>query len=223
MLGDYPKARKRLWRRDGREIHGEAIALAAGVAPSLKRVSALPMFSFSNLFGNPPKDGALTPPWPELVIAVGRQGLRWARWVRKQSGGKTFLAVLQKPAFPFHGADFIWAPSHDRLRGKKRRLKPVLAASLYGAKTPSRRRASRRTLRKITPSARRRPHRRDKPGLPLHRRRHGAALFESETSRRARRCRTNCYNLQSHSPNALPFARATPRRTARAVVGQKRA
>ena len=104
--------------RDGREIHGEAIALAAGVAPSLKRVSALPMFSFSNLFGNPPKDGALTPPWPELVIAVGRQGLRWARWVRKQSGGKTFLAVLQKPAFPFHGADFIWAPSHDRLRGK---------------------------------------------------------------------------------------------------------
>ena len=104
--------------RDGREIHGEAIALAMGVTPSLKRVPALPMFSLSSLSGAPPEDSALAPPWPELVIAIGRQGLRWARWVRRQSGGGTFLAVLQKPALPFHGADFIWAPSHDRLRGK---------------------------------------------------------------------------------------------------------
>lgn len=104
--------------RDGREIHGEAIALAMGVKPSLKRVPALPMFSLSSLFGNLPEDSALAPPWPELAIAIGRQGLRRARWVRKQSEGKTFLAVLQKPANPFHGADFIWAPDHDRLRGK---------------------------------------------------------------------------------------------------------
>lgn len=104
--------------RDGREIHGEAVALAMGVVPSLKRVCALSTFSLPNLSGKPPGNAALSPPWPELVIAIGRQGLRWARWVRKQSGGETFLAVLQKPALPFHGADFIWAPSHDRLRGK---------------------------------------------------------------------------------------------------------
>ena len=91
--------------RDGREIHGEAIARALGAQPVFHRVGA---------------DGRLdvAAPHPELIIAIGRLGLRCGRRLRKQSGGRSFLAVLQKPAWPFHGADFVWAPWHDRLRGK---------------------------------------------------------------------------------------------------------
>ena len=92
--------------RDGREIHGGARARALGAEPVFFRVQA------------GARRDALPGPHPDLIIAVGRLGLRCGRRVRAQSGGRSFLAVLQKPAWPFHGADFVWAPWHDRLRGR---------------------------------------------------------------------------------------------------------
>lgn len=102
--------------RDGREIHGDAISRALGVMPVFKRVRATTGIFLP--WSKPPPDASIVPPWPELIIAIGRQGLRYARWIRAQSRGKSFLAVLQKPALPFHNADFIWVPSHDRLHGR---------------------------------------------------------------------------------------------------------
>lgn len=102
--------------RDGREIHGDAIARALGVIPVFKRVTKPAGFSLP--WSEPSPDASIAPPWPELLIAIGRQGLRHARWIRTRSGGKSFLAVLQKPSLPFHKADFIWAPNHDLAYGK---------------------------------------------------------------------------------------------------------
>ena len=98
--------------RDGREIHGEAIACALGAEPVFFRATA------GKWFGRPGFDRQPEPPWPDLVIAIGRLGLHCGRRVRAQSGGRSFLAVLQKPAWPLHGADFVWAPWHDRLGGR---------------------------------------------------------------------------------------------------------
>jgi mitochondrial fission protein ELM1 len=37
------------------------------------------------------------PPWPDLVIAIGRRSVPVARWIRKKSGGSTRLVLLGHP------------------------------------------------------------------------------------------------------------------------------
>ncbi|MEO6433831.1 MAG: ELM1/GtrOC1 family putative glycosyltransferase [Sphingomicrobium sp.] len=41
--------------------------------------------------------GELVPPWPDLVIAIGRRSVPVARWIRKQSGGHTKLVLIGFP------------------------------------------------------------------------------------------------------------------------------
>ena len=40
---------------------------------------------------------ALAPPWPDLVIGVGRRGVPAARWIRARSGGRTRLVWIGRP------------------------------------------------------------------------------------------------------------------------------
>jgi mitochondrial fission protein ELM1 len=39
----------------------------------------------------------LQPPWPDLVVGIGRRTVPVARWIRKQSGGRTKLVRLGHP------------------------------------------------------------------------------------------------------------------------------
>ena len=39
----------------------------------------------------------LQPPWPDLVIAIGRRSVPVARWIRKRSGGRTMLVRIGHP------------------------------------------------------------------------------------------------------------------------------
>ena len=39
----------------------------------------------------------LRPPWPDLVIAIGRRSVPVARWIRKQAGGRTRLVRIGHP------------------------------------------------------------------------------------------------------------------------------
>jgi mitochondrial fission protein ELM1 len=39
----------------------------------------------------------LQPPWPDLVIAIGRRSVPVARWIRKQNGGRTKLVRIGHP------------------------------------------------------------------------------------------------------------------------------
>jgi hypothetical protein len=41
---------------------------------------------------------ALAPPWPDLVITVGRRLTLVALWIREQSGGRTKIALVGKPS-----------------------------------------------------------------------------------------------------------------------------
>lgn len=41
--------------------------------------------------------GGLAPPWPDLVIGVGRRSVPVARWIRKKSGGRTRLVHIGRP------------------------------------------------------------------------------------------------------------------------------
>lgn len=44
------------------------------------------------------RSDALTPPWPDLVIAMGRRTAPIARWIRRQSGGHSKLVQLGRKA-----------------------------------------------------------------------------------------------------------------------------
>ena len=49
----------------------------------------------------------LAPPWPDLVITAGRRNEPVARWIRKQSGGRTRLVAIGRPWAPLEAWDLI--------------------------------------------------------------------------------------------------------------------
>lgn len=50
---------------------------------------------------------ALVPPWPDLVIAASRRSAPIARWIKKQSRGKTKLVHLLHAQMPLHHLDLV--------------------------------------------------------------------------------------------------------------------
>ena len=56
----------------------------------------------------------LTPPWPDLLITAGRRAAPVARYVKEQSGGRTFLVQLMHPTHHAGEFDLIAVPHHDR-------------------------------------------------------------------------------------------------------------
>lgn len=50
---------------------------------------------------------ALTPPWPDLVIAASRRSAPIARWIKQQSGGHTRLVHLLHTQMPLHHFDLV--------------------------------------------------------------------------------------------------------------------
>ncbi|WP_342642333.1 mitochondrial fission ELM1 family protein [Rhodoligotrophos ferricapiens] len=49
----------------------------------------------------------LRPPWPDLVIAVGRRSVPAALWIRRKAGGKTRLVHLGRPRAPLAWFDLV--------------------------------------------------------------------------------------------------------------------
>lgn len=60
---------------------------------------------------------SLTPPWPDLLIAAGRKSVAASRYIKKQSGGKTFTVQLQDPKTSPEQFDMVAVPFHDPMRG----------------------------------------------------------------------------------------------------------
>ncbi len=60
----------------------------------------------------------LTPPWPDLLIASGRQSVLPSLVVARASEGRTFRIQIQDPAIDPKRFDLIVVPRHDRLRGE---------------------------------------------------------------------------------------------------------
>lgn len=59
----------------------------------------------------------LTPPWPDLLIASGRKSIAAARYIKKQSKGKTFTVYIQDPRISPKNFDLVALPAHDPTRG----------------------------------------------------------------------------------------------------------
>jgi mitochondrial fission protein ELM1 len=65
-----------------------------------------------------PAGAALTPPWPDIVIACGRNSVVPARMVKRASGGRVFWVQVQDPRFARGEIDLIVAPRHDPAPGE---------------------------------------------------------------------------------------------------------
>ncbi len=50
---------------------------------------------------------SLEPPWPDLIITVGRRPTMVALWIREQSGGRTKIVVVGKPSGRLQWYDLI--------------------------------------------------------------------------------------------------------------------
>lgn len=52
---------------------------------------------------------ALTPPWPDIVLGIGRRSVPMARWIAGQSGGRTRLVWLGRPRAPLRHFSLVLA------------------------------------------------------------------------------------------------------------------
>lgn len=105
----------------GTEKQCIGVAEALGVTPVLKRFTLKkpwkylsPYISLGIMYGY--QGDALTPPFPDVVIASGRKAVAPAHWIKKQSP-KTIIVCLQDPRWNHNKFDLIATPYHDPASG----------------------------------------------------------------------------------------------------------
>ena len=107
----------------GMEIQGLGLAEALGFEPAVKRIQVrrpwrwLPPAWIPNPLGTlGPKKDRLAPPWPDILIASGRQSVAVSVAIRYAAAGRCFTVQIQNPAVDPALFDLIVAPRHDRLK-----------------------------------------------------------------------------------------------------------
>ncbi len=112
----------------GMETQCLGLAEALGLRPVVKRVALrLPWRQFSpylrigHRHAFTSDSAELLPPWPDLLIASGRQSIAASLYVREQSrkaGRRTLTVQIQDPAISPANFDLVIAPRHDMVVGK---------------------------------------------------------------------------------------------------------
>jgi mitochondrial fission protein ELM1 len=81
---------------------------------------------------------ALCPPWPDAVIAVGRRSIPIARWIKRQSGGRTRIVRIGHPREQAHLFDLsIVTRQYPLPEGGKSLLLPVTMSRFVQLQPPS--------------------------------------------------------------------------------------
>jgi mitochondrial fission protein ELM1 len=88
----------------------------------------------------------LSAPWPDLVIACGRNTAMPALAIRRASRGKTLAVQIQDPGIGHGEFDLFVVPEHDRLRGPR----VVLTSGAVHRVTPARLAAERTRFPDLT-------------------------------------------------------------------------
>ncbi len=106
----------------GMEVQCRGLAEALGFDPVVKRISVRrpwrwlpPLLISQPLARIDPATDSLDPPWPDVLIASGRQTVALSIAIRRQSGGRTFTIQVQNPTVDPGNFDVVVAPRHDRL------------------------------------------------------------------------------------------------------------
>lgn len=112
---------------------GAAVAQALGWTCLGKRIATNGLFRIPNLLlgsallsVDRTESDRLAPPWPDLVIAAGRRSVPAARWIRRQSGGRTRLVHIGRPWAPLPWFDLIVTTPQYQLPRRPNVLRNVL-------------------------------------------------------------------------------------------------
>ena len=82
--------------------------------------SSLPPLLWAAPLAAPARTGArLDPPWPDFVIACGRNAAMPALAIKRASGGRMVAVQVQNPGVGRDEFDLMIVPEHDRLRGPR--------------------------------------------------------------------------------------------------------
>lgn len=110
--------------KPGMENQCVGLAEVLGVAFEIKRISGRqpwrslpPALWWRPLQCLTPDSAPLTPPWPDLLIATGRQSVAPSIAVRRAAQGQTFTVQIQNPGIALDRFDLVVTPQHDRLSG----------------------------------------------------------------------------------------------------------
>lgn len=128
MRPDGPRPAWRCWvvtdGKIGMESQCVGLAEALGLVPEIKRLVTrapwrwlTPALWPAGFGAVDPAGDRLTPPWPDLVIATGRQSVVPALAIKRASAGRTFLVQIQRPGVAPSRFDLVVTPAHDRLAG----------------------------------------------------------------------------------------------------------
>lgn len=108
--------------KGGDNAQVEALAGALGWPFELRRIALKPQW----VLGKPrveaslhhldaSRSDVLEPPWPDLVLTIGRRPSMAALWIKEQSGGRTRVVLVGKPAGPLPRFDLVIASSEAQL------------------------------------------------------------------------------------------------------------
>lgn len=114
--------------RKGMENQCVGLAQAVGLPYEIKHLHPNAPWKWlpEKVFGRPwpfamaaldDKSDPLEPPWPDLLIACGRQTVAYSIAIRRLSGGKTFTVQTQDPRIAPKYFDLVIPPKHDRISG----------------------------------------------------------------------------------------------------------
>ncbi|MEM7169710.1 MAG: mitochondrial fission ELM1 family protein [Pseudomonadota bacterium] len=108
----------------GMETQCLGLAEAMGLDPEVKRIQVTrpwrwlpPAWVPSPLSRLGPKGDRLKAPWPDILIATGRQSIAPNLAIRDLSGGQCFTVQIQNPVVDPARFDLIVTPKHDLLEG----------------------------------------------------------------------------------------------------------
>ncbi|HKJ89123.1 MAG TPA: ELM1/GtrOC1 family putative glycosyltransferase, partial [Gammaproteobacteria bacterium] len=110
--------------KPGMENQCLGLAEALGVDFRVKRVSPRlpwrrlpPQLWFAPLHAPSRQSDALAPPWPDILIATGRQTVALSMAIRRASAGRTYTVQIQNPGVALRHFDLVVPPRHDNCRG----------------------------------------------------------------------------------------------------------
>lgn len=110
--------------KPGMENQCLGLAEALGVDFQVKRITPRlpwrhlpPHLWLAPLHAPSPRGDRLAPPWPDILIATGRQTVALSMAVRRASAGATYTVQIQNPGVPFRHFDLVVPPRHDQCTG----------------------------------------------------------------------------------------------------------
>ncbi|MGR6035938.1 MAG: mitochondrial fission ELM1 family protein [Candidatus Nitrosoglobus sp.] len=108
----------------GMENQACGLVEAMGIPYAIKRVQMQfpwkyisPFIRLGKRFCLNKEKAGLTPPWPDLIVASGRQSVLPALMVKEESKSKTKIIYLQTPAIAAKHFDVVISPAHDNCSG----------------------------------------------------------------------------------------------------------